>query len=385
MSVSPRLEQAGVALLATRLSVLGHDPCGGSEVLFWEDRDILSQAGIPVRVYGRAARNGAPVNRIPAHLKLPFLSSLEYCGRFLLREPQALLVSYNEPMVAGLAPERTIVRFDWSTPLPRYWRLPGWLSRFQRALYLFPSESERRLFLRLHPLIPPDATVVMANAVDLDLFRPAKQKEPRLRVGFAGQWVERKGVDALLSAWALVKKSLPEAELWLAGGPGLWKGIASPPDPQKTLAQVDESARRGALRVAGELRRAEMPGFWNSLSVAVVPSLYEPFGLVALEALACGVPVVASAVGGLSEIVLDGECGLLVPPNDPQQLAEALLALLRNPDLRSRLAAGTRRRAEAFSLERRSSSLLELLAKRSREAISYVPSAAQPGGDGRGA
>jgi glycosyltransferase involved in cell wall biosynthesis len=367
MSVSPRLKQAGVALLATRLSLLGHDPCGGSEVLLWEDREILSRAGIPIRVYGRAAYDSAPVTPIPVRVKLPFVFSLEYCGRFLLKEPRAILIAYNEPMVAALAPHRTIVRFDWSTPLPRYWRLPGWLSRFQRALYLFPSESERQLFLRLHLLIPPDATIVMANAVDLDRFRPAMQKESRLRVGFAGQWVKGKGVDALLSAWALVTKSLPEAELWLAGGPGLWKGVGSPSGLQKILAQVDELTHRGALRIAGELRRAEMPGFWSSLSVAVVPSLYEAFGLVALEALACGVPVVASAVGGLPEIVVDGECGLLVPPNDPQQLAEALLALLRNPDLRSRLAEGARRRAEAFSLERRSRSLLELLARRAEE------------------
>ena len=56
-----------------------------------------------------------------------------------------------------------------------------------------------------------------------------------------------------------------------------------------------------------------MPQFWNSVDICVVPSLIEPFGLVALEALACGVPVIASAVGGLKEIVVEGKCGLLVP------------------------------------------------------------------------
>jgi D-inositol-3-phosphate glycosyltransferase len=100
------------------------------------------------------------------------------------------------------------------------------------------------------------------------------------------------------------------------------------------------------------------------VDIAVVPSLTEAFGLVALEALACGVPVVASAVGGLQESVVDGECGLLVQPNNPKQLAEALIGLLSNAELRCRLAEGTRRRATMWSVERRSQELLGLMATR---------------------
>jgi D-inositol-3-phosphate glycosyltransferase len=111
-----------------------------------------------------------------------------------------------------------------------------------------------------------------------------------------------------------------------------------------------------------------MPEFWNSVSVAVVPSHRESFGLVALEALACGVPVVATAVGGLPEIVVDGETGILVPPRDPESLAKALLALLTDEQRRQRLADGARRRAERFSLNRRSRNLLQLLAERAERA-----------------
>jgi glycosyltransferase involved in cell wall biosynthesis len=102
--------------------------------------------------------------------------------------------------------------------------------------------------------------------------------------------------------------------------------------------------------------------------VAVVPSLYEPFGLVALEALACGVPVIASAVGGLKEIVLDGESGLLVPPGDVSALARALRLLLTDDSLRMRLGVGARLRAREFSLQRRSSELLALLEERAVKA-----------------
>jgi glycosyltransferase involved in cell wall biosynthesis len=358
-----------VALLATRLSVLGHDPCGGSEILLWEDYEILRQAAIPVRVYGRAAHNGAPVTQIPLHTGLPLLSSAEYCGRFLRREPEAVLMAYNEPMLAGLAPGRSIVRFDWSTPLPRYWKLPVWLSRFQSALYLFPSESERGLFLEDHPRIPPGAAVVLPNAVDLKLFCPGESATIPLRVGYAGQWAPCKGMGVLLDAWGPVKNRIPAAELWLAGSAELWKSGTVTPGAPELAARVEAMAGQGLLRVAGERKRAEMPGFWNSVHVAVVPSLYESFGLAALEALACGVPVVASAAGGLKEIVVHGECGLLVPPNDPGQLAEALLSVLTNQELRGRLAAGARHRAQQFSLAVRAERLLRLLASRARRPL----------------
>jgi len=355
-----------VVLLAPRICELGHDPCGGSEVVLWEDHAIIRLAAIPVRVYGRAALSGTPVKKIPVRTNLPLVSSLEYCGQLLLQERLAIVVAYNEPMLAGLAPQRAIVRFDWPTPLPRYWRLPGWLGRFRRALYLFPSQSERRLFLGMHPLIPEASTVVIPNAVDLRLFRSTYTGYAAPRVGFAGQWAREKGTSVLLDAWGLVRRKLPAAELWLAGSAELWKSAAAIPGAQEISDRAEEMACQGLLRIAGEYKRSEMPGFWNSMSVAAVPSLREAFGLAAVEAMACGVPVVASAASGLPEIVVDGECGLLVPPNDPQRLAEALVALLTNEPLRKRLAEGARRRAEMFSVDHRAEQLLVLLENRAR-------------------
>jgi glycosyltransferase involved in cell wall biosynthesis len=295
------------------------------------------------------------------------ITSLEYCGQFLWQERAALLLAYNEPAVAGWAPARTIVRFDWNTPLPRYWNWPVWLPRFQAARYLFPSESERQLFLRQHGRIPARNALVLPNAVDLELFQPrpvALDSGARLRVGFAGQWVPRKGIGELLEAWRIVKSSLPAAELHLAGGAALWKNAEATRQAEQTAGPVRQMEEQKLLRYVGAVPRARMPEFWNSVAIAVVPSLYEPFGLVALEALACGVPVVATAVGGLPEIVVDGESGILVPPGDPAALAQALLALLTDERRRLRLAEGARRRAECFSLNRRSWDLLKLLAER---------------------
>ena len=98
----------------------------------------------------------------------------------------------------------------------------------------------------------------------------------------------------------------------MAGGPELWKRDDEAPGTTESTALIYEMERRGLVDSVGIIPHSKMPQFWNSVDICVVPSLIEPFGLVALEALACGVPVIASAVGGLKEIVVEGECGSLV-------------------------------------------------------------------------
>jgi glycosyltransferase involved in cell wall biosynthesis len=354
----------GVALLASRLCILGDDSCGGSEVVLWEDVRILESAGIPVRVYACAARKGSPVHMIPFRARTAHLNTIEYIRGILRKEPQALIIAYNEPALAGYAPDRVIVRFDWTTPLPRYWNWPPWFSRFERARYLFPSESERQIFIEQHARIPLRQTVVIPNAVDLELFqsrRPAVESKPSLKVGFAGQWSAGKGLPELLDAWTEVKASFPSVELLVAGGTDLWKRDGQPPGTRESEARIREMQGRHLLRTVGVIPRQQMPQFWNSVDITVVPSLSEAFGLVALEALACGVPVIASAVGGLREIVVDGQCGLLVPPGDAAALARALCVLLADEPLRAGLGASARLRAQHFTLQRRSRELLSLV------------------------
>jgi glycosyltransferase involved in cell wall biosynthesis len=366
MTSKERLNKFGVALLASRISVLGEDSCGGSEVVLWEDAAILRDAGIPVRVYASAACNRGSVNILPLRTGTPQIASLEYVGQLLLKERKALLLAYNEPAVAGCAPHRTIVRFDWTTPLPRYWNWPMWLPRFRRARYLFPSESERHVFLQEHGCVLEPNTIVLPNAVDLQLFRPINDgktdRAPEgLRVGYAGQWSAGKGIPELLKAWRIVRSVVPAAELSMAGGPKLWKSVATVPQAEESTRLVREMEEQGLLHSVGTLERSQMPAFWRSLDVAVMPSLSESFGLVALEALACGVPVVSTTAGGLKEIAVDEESGLFVPPGDAEALAQALLRLLTDDSLRLRLTQGARRRAQAFSLERRSRQLLHLI------------------------
>ncbi len=387
MKVDAELERVGVAMLAPRICVLGHDPCGGSEVVIWRDANLIAETGVPVRMYARAAREGAPVKVIPTRTHSRLITSLEYCGKFLWQERSAVVISQNEPTLAGLAPGRAIVRFEWSTPLPQYWTIPGWLGRFQRAFYLFPSKDEQRVFQQAHPRIPDQSQFVMPYGIDLSEFKPDEgPSRPPLRVGFAGQWVPRKGIDTLLDAWTQVRKAIPAAELHLLDGRNLWKVDEPIPGVAEAIARVCEEESKGALRVRPALPHSQMPEFWNSVSVAVVPSLYEPLANVVLEAMACGTPVVASSVGGFPDMIVEGQSGMLVPPGDATALAGAIVSLLKDTQLREKMAAGARRRAEEFSLERRRSNLLSLLHLRLNHSRERSPDSRQSSpahGDGK--
>jgi D-inositol-3-phosphate glycosyltransferase len=163
------------------------------------------------------------------------------------------------------------------------------------------------------------------------------------RLVSVGRLVPRKGVGTVIEAMS----RLPDAELIIAGGDG-------PAD----VASVSERARLSALavrirvaervRFVGQVSRAEMPALLRSADVVVCAPWYEPFGIVPLEAMACGVPVVGSAVGGLLDSVADGSTGVLIPPRDPAALAMAVRSLLDDPARRA--AFGDAGRARALRL-----------------------------------
>ncbi|GIH72874.1 glycosyltransferase [Sphaerimonospora thailandensis] len=188
--------------------------------------------------------------------------------------------------------------------------------------------------------VPDDRVGVVPCGVDLELFRPDDPSMPRgdggrPRVLSIGRLVPRKGVDTLVRAM----RQVPDAELVIAGGdPYDDEGIRL-----RALAEAYGLADR--VRLIGSVARAEVPVLMRSADVLVTVPWYEPFGIVPVEALACGVPVVASAVGGHLDTV--SGCGLLVPPRRPRALSRVLRDVLSRPDLRAALSAAGPRRARA--------------------------------------
>jgi glycosyltransferase involved in cell wall biosynthesis len=198
----------------------------------------------------------------------------------------------------------------------------------------------------------PGRISVVPCGVDLDLFRPVGPIDPprrgRARLVSLGRLVERKGVEDAIRALG----ELPDAELIVAGGPDR-EALDGDPEARRLQAVAREVGVAGRVELAGRVGRDQVPALLRSADAAVCVPWYEPFGIVPLEAMACGVPVVASAVGGMLDTVIDGGTGLLVPPRRPDRLAAALRDLLDAPGLRTRMgAAGLRRAGRLYRWDR---------------------------------
>ncbi|MFJ8584449.1 glycosyltransferase [Streptomyces sp. NPDC093595] len=192
--------------------------------------------------------------------------------------------------------------------------------------------------------IPPDKVAVVPCGVDTGLFRPegpVADRDPavRHRLLQLGRLVPRKG--AAVSVEALSR--LPGAELLIVGGP--------PPhllDADPEVRRLRELARAAGVadrvRFTGGVAGEDVPPLLRSADVVLCPGDYEPFGIVPLEAMACGRPVVASAVGGQLDTVDDPVTGRLVPPGDPEALAAAVGELLADPRRRAACGEAGRRR-----------------------------------------
>ncbi len=213
------------------------------------------------------------------------------------------------------------------------------------------SRSEAETLARLYG-VPWERMAVIPCGVDTHRFRPYPQAEARRLLGlpldrpialFVGRLEPVKGLDTLLRALAL----LPPAVLLLVVG-----GDPRPHPRQERLRRLAQAlglAGRVAFRPA--VPHHMLPLWYNAADLCIIPSRYETFGMVALEAMACGVPVIASRVGGLQETIIDGVTGLLVWPPRPEALAHSIASLLADEEARRRLGEEARRRAQAYDWE----------------------------------
>ena len=203
---------------------------------------------------------------------------------------------------------------------------------------------------------------VVPCGVDLGLFTPDGPAEQRTaglyRIAAVARLVERKGVGEAVAALA----ELPDAELVIAGGPERER-LGEDAEARRLAALAERHGVADRVVFRGRVERADLPALFRSADVAVCAPWYEPFGIVPLEAMACGVPVVASAVGGLIDTVVDGVTGVHVPPRDPARLAGALRGLLDDPARRRALGrAGAARARARYSWDRVAAGTLETYA-----------------------
>ncbi len=228
-----------------------------------------------------------------------------------------------------------------------------------------PTETERGQLVDLYGA-DPDSIYVVPPGVDLERFSPGDSVSARRRLGFgdeptvvfAGRLQPFKGTDVAVQALARLLRMVPDARLVIVGGD-------SPLGNRGERVRLKLTARRlgvgDRVRFLEPVPHYELPDLYRAADVVVVPSASESFGLVALEAAACGTPVVATAVGGLRLTVRHGETGYLVD-RDASSFAAALSRVLADPSARERLGRNAVKLAQRFPWSRTSDGILETYA-----------------------
>lgn len=349
---------------ASPLATLGGVDAGGQNVFVAALSRELARRGIEVTVYTR--RDGAelprrvemcdgvtvehvsagPPSPLPKDELFPFMAEFAASLRRRWRRdrPDVVHAHFWMSGYASLEAARAL-----GIPVAQTFHALGTVKRrHQGGMDTSPPERlavERRIAQTADRILPTcsdevfellrlgadyDRLTVVPCGVDLDLFTPDGPVDVnpsgRHRLLYVGRLVKRKGIGNIVSAL----RQLPGVELVVAGGPD---AADLPRDPEysrlKGLAErygVDDH-----VDFRGRVKREDLPALMRSAEALVSVPWYEPFGIAPLEAMACGVPVIASAVGGMIDSVVDGSTGVHVPPRDPDRLAEAVRHLLADP------------------------------------------------------
>lgn len=217
--------------------------------------------------------------------------------------------------------------------------------------------------------VPEDRVQVIYNGIDPDFYKPTYEPAVLEKYGidpnrpfvlFVGRITRQKGISQLVRA---IRYITPKAQIVLCAGAPDTQELA---DECESLIGEAKKDRDGIIWIEEMMKHDELRVLYTYATVFATPSLYEPFGIINLEAMSCGTPVVGSAVGGIPEIIVEGETGFLVPlkhksdtdfePADPEafqrDFASKLNTLLENPELAKKLGEASRKRAvDVFSWE----------------------------------
>lgn len=321
------------------------------------------------------AQHGAP-DVVHGHFWMSGLAALDAASRTPAHVP--VLQTFH---ALGSVKRRHQGAADTSPPEREH--LEPWVGRTADAVVATCSDE----VFELRSLgVPAHAISVVPCGVDSRTFTPDGPVEPRgatHRILSVGRLVPRKGVGNLVSALALLREQGYDVELVVVGGDG-----ASPDQPDPEVERLRDLATdlgvAEHVELRGQVPQDQLPPVLRSADTVVCAPWYEPFGIVPLEAMACGVPVVAATVGGLVDTVVDGVTGLHVPPRDPGSIARATARLLDDPGLRSALGRAGRDRARGrYSWDRVASATLriyqQVVGAEDRSRHSASTAATEPG------
>jgi len=210
---------------------------------------------------------------------------------------------------------------------------------------------------------------IIPPGVDISRFYPIPPDEAKEYIGvlpcqkvvlFVGRIEPLKGIDTLMKAIALLREQGVIVCLAIIGGDPELNSSVDTDEMSRLRAMREDIGLNDLVAFLGKRAQDSLPYYYSAAEAVVVPSHYESFGMVALEAMSCGTPVVASQVGGLAFLVKDGKTGFTVPVDNPDLLANKLSLLIRDPRLRQEMSKSAIEEAQAYSWDKIAIRMLEL-------------------------
>ena len=381
-----RLRIAVLSYHTSPLAEMGGRETGGMNVYVRELSQALGARGYKLDVYTRRASAGAPVvqpfgpnvrvitidagppSAAKAELPLYVDEFAEQVAAFAASEGRAYDLIASHYWMSGVAALR--LAEQWAVPHVAMFHTLGEVKNRARTtehesparinaeravaasadVIVVASNHEKHLLTSLYNADPAKIREVPCG-VDLDLFTPIEKEVARHRLGlkegdriilFVGRIEPLKGIDIMIGAAAQLHDNENFRVLIVGGDASALTQIAELRQQAEGLG-IDHH-----ISFVGAVDHSELPLYYNAADVCVVPSFYESFGLVAIESMACGTPVVASRVGGLASTILDGETGYLISWRCPEPFAERLELLLDNDELRASFGRSAREAVERY-------------------------------------
>ena len=231
--------------------------------------------------------------------------------------------------------------------------------------------------------VPPDKISIVPCGVDTHLFEPSPPRRAKRHLSlpdkryilFAGRIDPIKGIDVLLKAMGIVKDhgdTTDAIRLLIIGGDGNHPLYPRNSEMHKLRQLTTRLGLSDMVTFLGPQKQELLPFFYAAAEMCVLPSRYESFGMVALEAMACGRPVIASHVGGLPSFIQDNATGFLVPGGNEKVLAEKMLTLLNDASLRARMGKEAREKAKEFSWQKIAMQMIALYTALTEERKSGI-------------
>ena len=223
------------------------------------------------------------------------------------------------------------------------------------------AESEKQELNRFYGC-PLEKVAVVPGGVDLEKWQPLDKAKSRetLKIAkdnfvllYVGRLEWRKGIGTLISAANLLKKIVSNLKIIIVGGKifGWQKNLEDFKEYKRLDEKAEKEKVKDMVKFAGRIPNTRLPVFYSAADALVIPSYYEPFGLVALEGMASKIPVIASRIGGLANTIKDNETGLLFEPHNPVNLKEKVLMLYQNKEFADKLVQNADEDIKKYSWE----------------------------------